>query len=159
MLRKDREVTQIDEIENIIRKCKTCHLAMMDDGQPYLVPLSFGYEIIGTNLTLYFHSAKKGKKLDILHKNSRVCFEMACEGTPVHAEIPCNSGYYFSSIIGYGNVEFIEDVNQKCRALSLLMKQQADRDVIFNEAQANTVCVYKISTSEFTGKKKPMPSK
>lgn len=159
MRRKDREVTDITEIENIIRQCKISHVAMVDDGQPYVVPLNYGYEITGANLTLYFHSAKEGRKLAVWQKNNRVCFEMALEGEPVHPETPCNSGYYFSSIIGYGNIVFITDINEKCKALSLLMKHQVDREVVFNEAQANSVCVYKISTTEFTGKKKPRPEK
>ncbi len=159
MRRKDREVIEINEIESIIRQCKTCHVAMVDEGQPYVVPLSFGYEIIGASLTLYFHSAKVGRKIDILNKNSRVCFEMSNEGIPIHSEIPCNSGFYYSSIIGYGNIEFIEEVNEKCKALSLLMKHQADKEVLFNETQVKGVCVYKISTSDYTGKSKPMPNK
>lgn len=158
MRRKDREVTDMGTIEEIIKNCKTCHLAMVDEGKPYVVPLNFGYEITGDELTLYFHSAKEGRKLDVLRKNSCVCFDITIEGMPIHAEIPCNCGYYFSSIIGTGSVEFIEDTAEKCRALSLLMKHQADREVEFNEAQANSVCVYKVCTADFSGKKKQMPS-
>lgn len=158
MRRRDREVTEVNEIEEIIKQCKTCHIAMVDDGVPYVVPLNFGYILNENALTLYFHSAHEGKKLDILHKNSKVCFEMSYEGQPFHTETPCNSGYYFSSIIGFGNVEFVEEVNEKCKALSLLMKHQADRNVEFNEAQANSVCVFKISSTDFTGKRKPMPN-
>ena len=82
---------------------------------------------------------------------------MALEGEPVHAQIPCNSGYYFSSVIGMGNVEFVENAKEKCQALSLLMKHQTKRDAVFEERQAESVCVYKICTRDFTGKKKPVP--
>lgn len=157
MRRKDREVTDIEEIEEIIKGCKTCHVAMALEGEPYVVPLSYGYERKGDVLTLYFHSAKEGKKLDILHKNSRVCFEMALEGELARTRIPCNSGYYYSSVIGRGNVEFVEDVEEKCYALSLLMKHQAGWDTVFGEKQAETVCVYKICTKDFCGKKKTRP--
>lgn len=106
----------------------------------------------------YIFSAKEGRKIDILHRNNSVCFEMCCEGGPVNAEkTPCNSGYYYSSMIGYGKVEFITDTNEKIKALSLLMKHQADIDVIFTEKQANPVCVFKIVTKDFTGKKKLRP--
>lgn len=159
MRRKDREVVEIIEIENIISQCKTCHVAMIDNGEPYVIPLSFGFETTEKTLTLYFHSAKAGRKIDIWDKNNRVCFEMSYEGEAVHPENPCNSGYYFSSVIGYGNIEFIEDVNEKCNALSSMMKHQANQDVVFNEAQANSVCVYKIVSSDFSGKKKPKPQK
>ena len=116
MRRKDREVNDIVEIEEIIKSCKTCHLAMVDDGMPYIIPLSFGYEIADDVLTLYFHSAEEGRKIDILQKNNTVCFEMCYEGEAIYAkEAPCNSGYYYSSIIGNGKVDFITDISEKSK--------------------------------------------
>jgi hypothetical protein len=158
MRRKDREVNDINGIEEIVKSCKTCHVAMVDDGMPYVIPLSFGYEINDDVLTLYFHSAKEGRKIDILQKNNSVCFEMCNEGEAIYAkETPCNSGYYYSSVIGNGKVEFITDMNEKIKALTLLMKHQTGADVAFNEEQADTVCVYKIASNDFSGKKKPRP--
>lgn len=155
MRRKDREVSDIEEIKSIIEKCKVCHLAMVDKGLPYVVPLSFGYTIDDNSLTLFFHSAKAGRKLDILSENNSVCFEMAYEGELGLFENPCNSGYYFESVHGFGCVEFIEDVNEKCNALTLLMKHQSNQDFVFTEKQANSVCVYKVVSTDFIGKKKP----
>lgn len=159
MRRKDREVTDKKEIEEIILQCKTCHLAMVDDGMPYIVPLSYGYRFLDNNtLELYFHSAKEGKKLNIMRKNNKVCFEICSEGDPVHADTPCNSGYYYSSVIGYGEVVFIEDVAEKRKALSSMFRQQSKKDVIFSGEQAETVCIYKVVSTDFTGKKKPRPN-
>ena len=36
MRRKDREVTDIKGVEEILLLCKTCHVAMVDDGAPYV---------------------------------------------------------------------------------------------------------------------------
>lgn len=158
MRRKDREVTDIQEIKKIIELCKTCHVAMIDGNMPYVLPLSFGYEILNEDLILYFHSAKEGRKIDILRKNNNVCFEMCDEGEPIFArETPCNSGYYFSSVHGFGKVEFINDTEEKCHALSLLMERQADVQIEFTREQAEGVCVYKIIAKDFVGKKKPHP--
>lgn len=155
MRRKDREVSDIAGKEEIIKMCKTCYTAMVDGNNPYVIPLSFGYEIEGEVLTLYFHSAKEGKKLDILHQNSSVCFTMALEGEAINAEkTPCKSGYYYSSIVGKGNVEFVNDSEEKCKALTLLMKHQANLDITFQPAQAESVCVFKVVTAEFSGKRK-----
>ena len=159
MRRTDREVTDIVGIEEILRLCKACHVAMIDKGTPYVVPLSYGYSILADNvLELYFHSALEGKKLDILKNNNNVCFEMAHEGEPVRSETPCNSGYYYSSIIGFGQVVFIEDVNEKRKALSIMFSHQTGREVIFTAEQAHGVCVFKIVSKDFTGKKKPNPN-
>ena len=155
MRRKDREVSDVSEIKEIIELCRTCHVAMIDEKTPYVLPLSFGYELTDGELTLYFHSAKEGRKLDILKKNNAVCFEMCCEGEPVFAaETPCNSGYYFSCVHGFGEAEFIEDTADKCRALSLIMHRQAGLNIEFNAEQASSVCVFKIVSRDFTAKRK-----
>lgn len=159
MRRKDREISNIDELKSIIEKCKVCHLAMVDKGSPYVVPLNFGYTMDESSLTLFFHSAKEGRKIEILKENNAVCFEMVCEGKLGHVENPCNSGYTFESVHGFGQVEFIEDVNKKCEALTLIVSQQTNQDFIFTEAQANSVCVYKVVSKDFIGKKKPNPNK
>jgi len=158
MRRKDREVTDIKAIEEILLQCKTCHVAMVDDGLPYVVPMSYGYKFVCDGvLELYLHSASEGRKLDILRRNNNVCFEVSCEGEPVNAETPCNSGYYFSSIIGFGEAVFIKDTDEKCEALSIMFKHQADRDVKFTGDQAERLCVFKIVSADFIGKKKPRP--
>ena len=159
MRRADREVTDINQMQEILSTCKTCHLAMIDDGYPYVIPLSYCYELKDHTLTLYFHCAKEGRKIDILHKNNSVCFEMCLEGEPIFAnETPCNSGYYYSSIIGFGNVDFVDGVEEKRKALSLLMKHQANLEIDFNVTQASSICILKVVTDNFTGKKKPQPA-
>ena len=159
MRRSDREVTDINKIAEILDSCKTCHLAMTDKGQPYVIPLSYAYLISGETLTLLFHSAKEGRKINILRENNAVCFAISNEGAPIFAEeTPCDSGYYFSSVHGFGNAQFIDDVGEKCSALTLLMKHQAGIDVNFTAAQTNSVCIFKVTTTDFTGKMKPHPA-
>ena len=162
MRRKDREVTDIKGIEEILVKCKTCHVAMVDNGSPYVVPLSYGYKIFDNKmLELYFHSAKEGRKLDVLKRNNNVCFEISHEGEPAHSEDPCNSGYYFASIIGFGEAVFIDDIDnidEKCSVLSVMFRHQTGKNITFNAEQADTVCVFKIVSTDFTGKQKPLPN-
>lgn len=156
MRRKDREVTDISQIRAILDTCKTCHLAMVDEGGPYVIPLSYAYELEDSDtLTLYFHSAREGRKISALQKNGSVCFEMSAKGEPIFDEAtPCESGYYYSSVHGFGTARFIEDADEKCRALALIMKHQAALEITFTPAQANAVCVFKVTASSFTAKQK-----
>ena len=75
MRRKDREITDFDEMMKIIAKCDTCRLALFDDEFPYIVPLNFATDVEEGQLYLYFHSAKVGTKLDLIRKNNKVTFE------------------------------------------------------------------------------------
>jgi len=158
MRRSDREVKDRDGIEEIMRQCLVCHVGMADGGAPYVVPQNFGYRFAddGT-LELYFHSALTGKKLDVIRKNNKVCFEMTVEGEQIRADSPCNWGCYYTSVIGYGEAVIIEDAAEKREGLSILFKHQSGLDVEFDDKQAESVCVYKIVSKEFTGKRKQKP--
>jgi hypothetical protein len=68
----------------------------------------------------------------------------------------CNSGYYFSSVHGFGNAQFIDDIDEKCSALALLMKHQANIDAGFAPSQADSVCIFKVVSTSFTGKMKSL---
>ncbi|MCL2200387.1 MAG: pyridoxamine 5'-phosphate oxidase family protein [Oscillospiraceae bacterium] len=156
MRRSDREIKDHNQIRQVLDVIKTCRLAMVDGGMPYVIPLSFGYALEDGVLSVYFHSAKDGRKIDVLRENSSVCFEMSTEGEAVFDEAtPCDYGYYFSSVIGFGNVEFVEEFAEKAQALSILTKHQAGIEYKFSEAQTDTVCVFKVVTPDFTGKLKP----
>ena len=45
MRRKDREVTDIKDIKNIIDRCDICRIALNNDGYPYILPLNFGVDV------------------------------------------------------------------------------------------------------------------
>jgi len=154
MRRKDREIKDMKAITGILDMCKTASVAMIDNDVPYVVPLSYGYELKDDILILYFHCAKEGRKMDILKHNSRVCFAIYNEGELLHAQIPCNSGYYYSSIIGNGAVEFIENSADKRYALGKMFKHQSGKNVEFTDAQSDSVCVFKIIARDYTGKRK-----
>ena len=59
MRRKEREVTDIKEIREVLDSCKVCRLGIADEGGAYIVPLNYGYRLEDGVLTLYFHGAKE----------------------------------------------------------------------------------------------------
>jgi nitroimidazol reductase NimA-like FMN-containing flavoprotein (pyridoxamine 5'-phosphate oxidase superfamily) len=154
--RKDREISGVEDILEIIRKCTVCRLGMAENGIPYIVPLNFGYEYRDNMLTLYFHSAREGKKIDILKKNNRVCFEMDAGHQLTPGDKACDYGFNYASVLGLGTVEFIEEEAEKIRALNLLMKHQTgeDRDFAYREADLRAVAVYRLRVETFTGKQR-----
>jgi nitroimidazol reductase NimA-like FMN-containing flavoprotein (pyridoxamine 5'-phosphate oxidase superfamily) len=156
MRRKDKEITDIDEKLNIISKCKFCRLGLSENNYPYIVPLNYGFSYDNGKLTLYFHSAMEGKKIDIIQKNNNVCFEIDCDTKLVEGEAPCDYGYEFKSIIGFGKIILLDTKDEKINGLNYLMKQQTGKDIKydFNENELKNVVVFKILVEEFTGKQK-----
>ena len=166
MRRKDREVLGDENIAKIIEQCTTCHVAMMDDadaGVPYVIPLSFGYNLKDGVLELYFHCAHVGKKLDCIRKNPKVAFSMCVENRiEIYEDVYCKSGRFYASVVGQGKAKIVEDVTEKCRGLSLLMERQmasaqqpaTPHQFEFTPEQAAAVTVFKITSTNFTGKAK-----
>ena len=77
MRRKDRQVTEKEEILQIMQNCDVVRLGIKnEDSYPYIVPLNFGMEEVEGQVVLYLHSALEGHKLDLLRKDSYVSFEM-----------------------------------------------------------------------------------
>jgi nitroimidazol reductase NimA-like FMN-containing flavoprotein (pyridoxamine 5'-phosphate oxidase superfamily) len=161
MRRKDREVTGTEELLAIIRANKVCRLGMADGDQPYVVPLNYGFEFDSGGLVLYFHGAGEGKKIGILRKNSRVCFEIDGEHglDAAGGKTACEYGFCFASIIGFGDACFIDDEAEKARALGFLMKHQTgeDREFGFAPEHLRAVTVFKVKALSFTGKRRAPP--
>ncbi len=157
MRRKDREVTETAELLKIIQACKVCRVAMQDDQGLYIVPLNFGYEFMDGRLTLYFHSAKEGRKIDILSKSPAVAFEMDCNHQLIESDVACQNGYSYKSIIGNGRASLTEDIDEKIKGLSLIMVHQTGKEFEMPPQAANSVAVFKVDATEFTGKSRPMP--
>jgi nitroimidazol reductase NimA-like FMN-containing flavoprotein (pyridoxamine 5'-phosphate oxidase superfamily) len=155
MRRKEREITGIDEKIALLEKCKVCRLGLSENDSPYIVPLNFGYSFRGGKLTLFFHSAGEGKKLDIMRKNPRVCFEIDSEHELKQADTACAYGFAYASLIGFGVVSFIEDREEKIQALNFLMRHQTGKEIPFHysNAELDAVTVYKMDVAEFTGKR------
>ena len=45
MRRKDREITDKQDILEVMRKCDVCRIALHNGDYPYVVPLNFGLQV------------------------------------------------------------------------------------------------------------------
>ena len=150
MRRKDKEITDFEQLEKIIRREKVCRLALSENDTPYLVPLSYGY----ANKTLYFHSAPAGKKIEILKSNPKLCFEIESNIEVVTDPLPCKWGMKFETVVGNGSAEFVEDLSAKREALKIIMNQYGSlySDNITTDTLQNTI-VFKVEIKSMSGKR------
>jgi len=154
MRRSDREVTNKSEIIEILDKCEVCRLAFSSNDVPYIVPMNYGYDYRDEKLTLYFHGASEGKKHDAMKANPIVCFEMDCSHKLIEDEKAENYTMEYESVIGLGKAEKCDNNAEKTHALTQLMKKYAsDKEFTFPDHVLNSVTVFKVNVTEFTGKR------
>ena len=152
MRRKDRELTELGEILQVVERCKVCRLAMADAAGLYLVPMNFGYEWDKDGLKLYFHSAKEGRKLDAILENPQVCFEMDCQHRLIESDRVCGYSFSYQSMIGNGIATVVKDLEEKKKGLFLLMKHQTGKDFPIQDEMADSVAVIRVAATSYTGK-------
>jgi len=149
MRRKEKEILDREEIESIIKKADVCRLGLSDKNIPYIVPLNFGYK----ENCLYFHTAKAGKKIDMIKTNNRVCFEMDIDHEVVRAENPCDWNMKFQSVIGYGRAFLLEDIDEKRQALDVIIEHYSGQTGEYAEKLVDRLAVIKVQIESMTGKK------
>ena len=157
MTKRERQVTDPEQILHILDTGKVVHLGLSVNDEPYVVPMNYGYTMEDGKLTLYLHSAVRGKKLDMIRANSKVFFEIDCDRMPFAGRVPCQYGMVYSSIMGRGTATLVEDVEAKKQAMTILMKTQTGKDFSFNDRLVSIVTVIRIDVSEYTAKHRPLP--
>lgn len=154
MRRKDREVTDAAEILDIISRCEECRLALSVDNLPYIVPLNFGYTFEDGRLTLYFHSANEGRKLDMLRENPNACVQMDCSLRVIIGDTPGKYTMQYESVVCFGELLICTHSDEKRDGLLALIRQYApEHDYTVTERDLREVTVFKLNVSSFTGKR------
>lgn len=154
MHRKDREISSLDEIIEIINKCEVCRLGLSVDNQPYIVPLNFGYEVVNGELALYFHGVNAGKKLEMIQLNPNSCFEMDCDHQLYEREQAHEFSFEYASVIGYGKIHILSETEEREHALQRIMHHYTGRENYdLNQSIVSKLAILKLEVSEATGKR------
>lgn len=151
MRRQEKEITDVVELQDILKQGRVCRVGMTDGDVPYVVPLNFGYH----DGKLYFHSATEGSKIELLKVNPRVCFEVTIEEELSKKGEPCAWGMNFKSVIGFGQAKFVEDDACKRAGLNAIIKHY-DHDKAsheFTPEMLSRVSVIEVGIENMTGKK------
>ena len=157
MTRRERQITDPGQILQILDTAKIVHLGLAVDNEPYVVPMNYGYTMEDGKLTVYLHCSHRGRKLDMIRANPNVFLEMECDLVPFEGDVACRYGLAYSSLMGRGKAEIVDDVEEKKKALVLLMKTQTGKEFSFEDKMTTIVTIVKINVSEYTAKCRPLP--
>ena len=158
MRRRDREVVDPTRIEEIIAESAVLRLGLNDDGEVYVVPVNFGAEIIDGRRVFYFHSARSGRKLDVIRRNPRVGFELDAGFELVEGPTPCAFSARYRSVVGVAVATELADVAEKRRGLTAIMNQatgggrDGGRAWRFDDAALDAVAVVRLDVERLSCK-------
>ena len=149
MNRKDREIKDIQKIEEILNRANVMRMAVCENNLPYIIPLNFGYK----DKCIYIHSSKKGMKIDILKKNNNVSFEVDGDHELVLSDKACGFSMKYTSVVGFGKAYFISDLNEKKQALDTIMSHYSKGYFDYSSEKIEKICIIRIDIESMTGKK------
>lgn len=160
MRRKDRQITDISEILEIIADCDCCRLGLTDGAEAYILPMNFGYEYAAGELTLYFHCAAAGRKLDLLRARPEVSFEMDTGHQLVPGERGCDFSFRYRSVMGTGTVMELAEPQEKIAGLQRILAHYTGKSCWdFREGGLNATVVLKLSVKHLSCKSSYPPTK
>lgn len=150
MRRKDNEITDKELIEQILAEADIIRIAMCDGTEPYLLPMNY----VHMDGCIYIHSAKEGRKIDVLTKNNRVAFQADKGIKLIVNEEACMCGPKYFSVFGTGDACFIDDKEVKTKVLDAIMIKYTGRiGFKYPEKAFEATLIIKIEIDYLSGKK------
>ncbi|NVO67485.1 pyridoxamine 5'-phosphate oxidase family protein [Methanofollis tationis] len=150
MRRNDREITDRAWMEAVLNDAVYATFALCDGDEPYAVPLNFAY----LDGALYVHSAREGRKVNVMRKNSSVGFSVVVGVDITSDEAPCAWDMRYRSVNGVGTAEAVEDPAEKAWALNLIAAKYSRTGCnVFTEKQLAAVAVFRIRVRSLAGKR------
>jgi len=138
------------EIDEVIKACKTCYVAMSDGDSPYVLPMNFALD----GDTVILHSAQSGRMWETIRKNPKVCINWTLgeELAWQDVRVGCSYRVKSKSVLVEGEVEVIDDYDEKYRMLKETMAQYSDREFKFGRPAVVNVGIMKVHIKKITGK-------
>ena len=156
MRRKDREVSDINEILRIMKDCDDVVLAFNDETYPYILAVNFGVSENDGEISLYIHGAIEGKKYDYLKDGAAVSFQMSTNHKLIMDKERGYCTMNYESIIGKGEVYELHDYDDKEAALEVLVQKYhiPSEKFVYARAAIPRTRVFKICVKDLTCKAK-----
>lgn len=148
---KTISIEEKERIESIILQSDACYVGMVDlEGNPYVIPMNFGYE----QGIIYLHSGPEGGKIEMVEHNPNVCitFSLGHKLVYQHEKVACSYSMRSESAVCRGKVTFVEDMDEKRRALDIIMRHYTKNEFNYSEPAVRNVKVWKVSVERMTGK-------
>ena len=153
MRRTDLEVTDLNQLEDILRSCDVVRVAAQDEQGLFIFPLNFGYALEGDQLTLYVHSTPRGRKAAAFRTACPAAFEMDCGHALRTADAACDHSFTYRSIMGSGVIRTLEDREEKRAALNAIARHMTGRTWDMPDQAVDNTAVFALRAEQWSGKR------
>ncbi len=159
-MKKAFEIRNEEMIKEVLDYVEFGNLALCMDNKPYSLPINF----VEQDGNIYFHGAKKGKKISIMESNPYGSFNVVEPISFLPSYFSNDKGdaspatHLYKSVIIDGQIEFVEDYNEKIKALTSLMEKYQKEggykslDDEMYQKIVNATCIYKLVKKEISAK-------
>jgi nitroimidazol reductase NimA-like FMN-containing flavoprotein (pyridoxamine 5'-phosphate oxidase superfamily) len=153
----DRAVYDREAAYRILDEGFLCHVGFLVDGQPFVIPTSFGRK----NDSLYIHGSAASRMLRQMKEDVPVCITVTLLDGLVLARSIFNHSMNYRSVMVLGTATLVDDPNEKIEALRLLSEhiipgRWADSRQP-NERELKATSVLKVPIEEFSAKVRTGP--
>ena len=151
MRRRDREITDKSKIADVLMRGQAMSLAFA--GDPYVIPMNYGFTFDGGEFRLYIHGAKEGQKVDRMLSDPRVAFTVFTDNR-VYGKGEEASQYTssFDCVCGEGVATLLQGEDKK-RALEAIMAHYVPgREFTFDARVLEHTMAAEIVVTKISGK-------
>jgi nitroimidazol reductase NimA-like FMN-containing flavoprotein (pyridoxamine 5'-phosphate oxidase superfamily) len=149
MRQAEREIKDRKTIDDLINRATVCRLGLVDGDEPYIVPLNFGYD----GKSLFFHCAKEGRKIDVIRRHDKVCFEIELDTDVVKGDVACKWSMRYRSVMGVGRAHIVDDVEGKRHGLNVIMSHYAKGPFEYAQRGFDLALVVRVDIDSLSGKR------
>ena len=154
MNKKENELKDRRELIEIISRGKYTILSLCRENEPYILTMNYGFD--REKNSLFFHSSKKGLKIDFIKQNPYTCGTIIEDRGYKMGE--CDHAY--RSVVFWGTLHILEDIEEKKEGMEVLLHHLEDNPDEIRERTLKDDSVYekrnlailRLDIEEITGK-------
>lgn len=146
-----------DWTSHFLQHAQIGHISTRWDDQPFINPTTFWFD--PDHREIYFHSNIVGRVRANAQQHTQVCFEASEFGKVLPANVALEFSIQYQSVIAFGRIRILEDLEEKRRVLSQLIAKYfptmtAGREYRpITDPELKRTSVYAIAVESWSGKK------
>ncbi|HYM74546.1 MAG TPA: pyridoxamine 5'-phosphate oxidase family protein [Candidatus Dormibacteraeota bacterium] len=148
----DRAVYDRDAVYRILDEGFLCHVGFAVDGQPFVIPTSYGR----TDASLYIHGSAASRMLRHMKEDVSVCITVTLLDGLVLARSVFNHSMNYRSVVILGKATLVDDPEEKLAALRVLSEHilpgRWDDSRQPNQRELKATSVLRVPIEEFSAK-------